>query len=327
MYSDYPLLRESLAPEFAQLPVRELDQLVRTIYGPEATAEDVEGLFDDIGRGLKSAAKGVGRFAQQAAPVLARALPGVASGAATGAAFGPWGALIGAGAGLAGGLLSQSKDKTARSVGGAIGQAGQLVSAVRGGGGGGALGSLATVASGALGNTPAGRGVASAMRGSRSGGGGANSLMGLLSRPELTQALTAAALGGAGRPTIPIGGHDVPVHQMLAALGQLSQRAAHEAAENDPNAEVTPQFAEAAAETLGIDADDAEGRTDALLTLLALSPSIWMSRPQPSVNVSVAQPADPYFPAGEDFSAELWEDWSEDWGAESESIYEAEGYA
>lgn len=287
MQTDFPLLRASLAPQYAGVPSAKLEDIVRAVYGGEATAEDVEGLFDDIGRGLKSAAQGVGKFAQQAAPVVAGALPSIAQGAATGATFGPWGALIGAATGAAGGILSQTKNKTARQIGGAIQNVGGLVSTVRGGGAGGALGSLASVASGALGATQAGRSVASALGGGRAGGGAANALMGLLGRPELAQALSSAAMGGFGRTNIPIGGHQVPVNQLLAALGNLSQRAAHEAAEYDESAEATPEFAEAAEATLGIDADDAEGRTDALLTLLALTPSIWMSQQRQPVNVSV----------------------------------------
>jgi hypothetical protein len=321
--TDYPLLRASLAPQYAQLPPDRLNELVRSIYGPNATAEDVEGLFDDIGNGLKHAAGAVGNFAQRAAPMVARALPNVASGAAGGAAFGPWGALIGAGAGLASGLLSQSGNSTARSIGGAIHNVGGLVSTVRGGGANGALGSLASVASGALGNTRGGRAALSglqAARGGGAGGGAANMLAGLLSRPELTQSLLSSLMGGAGRQNLSIGGQQVPVSQMLSALSNVAGRAAHEAAEAEGSAEDTPEYASLSAEAFGIDPEDSEGRTDALLTLLALTPSIWMNRPAP-INVQV-NPADPYFPAGEgswsewETEASFDEDWSEDWSQE-----------
>ncbi|MDH4746253.1 hypothetical protein OMP43_19685 [Sphingomonas sp. CBMAI 2297] len=318
--TDYPLLRASLAPQYAQLPPDRLNDLVRSIYGPNATAEDVEGLFDDIGGGLRRAAGAVGNFAQKAAPVLARALPSVASGATGGAAFGPWGALIGAGAGLASGLLSQSGSRTARDIGGAIHNVGGLVSTVRGGGANGALGSLASVASGALGRTPAGRAALSGIQGSQRApsGGAANMLAGLLARPELAQSLMSSLMGGAGRQNVSISGQQVPVSQMLSTLSNVAGRAAHEAAEAEGSAEDTPEYASAMAEAFGIDPEDSEGRSDALLALLALTPSIWMNRPAP-VNVQV-NPADPYFPAGESAWAE-WEgealfdeDWSEDWG-------------
>lgn len=348
--TDFPLLRSSLAPQYANLPVEQLDELIHAIYGPAVTAEDVEGLFDDIGRGLSNAARGVGRFAQRAAPVVMKALPSVASGAAGGAAFGPWGALIGAGAGLAGGLLSQSRNRTARGIGGAIHGATNLVSSVRGGGAGGVAGSLASIASGALGGTSAGQRALGGMQAARRGGGGAaNMLAGLLARPELAQSLLASLMGGAGRQSVSVGGQQVPVSQMLSALGNIAGRAAHEAAEAEGAGEDTPEYAELAAEAFGIDPEDAEGRTDALLTLLALTPSIWMNR-QPPVQVQV-NPADPYFPAGEgqwledhesdesdeadfaegeDWDAEDWEseDWdSEDWdsGGDGESALEWAG--
>lgn len=315
---DFPLLRKSLDAEYAELSESGLDALVQQIYGPEATAEAVEGFFGDIGRGLSGAARGVGRFAQTAAPALARALPSVAQGASGGAAFGPWGALIGAGAGLTSGLLSQSSNKTARGIGGAIHGVGNLVSTVRGGGASGALGSLTSVATGALGNTGTGRAARGAMnraRGSAGASGAAgNALAGLLARPELVQSLLASLMGSAGRQSVPVGGTQVPVHQMLSALSTVSGRAAQEMAEYDENAEQTPEYAEAAAETFGLDADDAESRTDALLTLLAVSPAIWGQRPAP-VTVQVAP--DPWFPGGEQAWSEDEEDWDgEDWDGE-----------
>jgi hypothetical protein len=321
--TDYPLLRASLAPQYAQLPPDRLNDLVRSIYGPNATAEDVEGLFDDIGSGLKHAAGAVGHFAQKAAPMVARSLPNVASWAASGAAFGPWGALIGAGAGLASGLLSQSGNRTARNIGGAIHNVGGLVSTVRGGGANGALGSLASVASGALGTTRGGQAVLSGIQSARGAapGGAANMLAGLLARPELSQSLMSSLMGGAGRQNLSIGGQQVPVSQMLSALSNIAGRAAHEAAEAEGTAEDTPEYASLTAEAFGIDPEDSEGRTDALLTLLALTPSIWMGS-RPPVNVQI-NPADPYFPAGEsdwsewEVEASFDEDWSqEDWDSE-----------
>lgn len=314
-YHDLPRLRGSLDPRYAHLPAEDLDQLVRQVYGPGVSAEDVEGLFDDIGRGLKGVAQGVGGFARQAAPVLQKALPNIASGAAAGSAFGPWGALIGAAAGAASGILSQSKDPTARGIGGAIHDTGSLVSTVRGGGATGALGALASVGSGALGTTPGGRQAAAQLRGAAGApepaptAGGANALAGLLGRPELFQALTASMMAGFGRGGTKVAGQDIPVSQMLAALSTLAQRAAHEAAALDPGSERTPAFAEAAEATLGLDPEDAEGRTDALLTLLALSPSIWMQRPPVTVQVA---PADPLLMAGTEGGWSVGEDWEGD---------------
>lgn len=188
-YPDLPRLRDSLDPRYAHLSADDLDRLVRQVYGPGVSAEDVEGLFDDIGRGLKNVARGIGGFAQQAAPVLTNALPSIASGAAAGSAFGPWGALIGAAAGATSGILGQSKNPTARGIGGAIHDAGSLVSTVRGGGAMGALGALTSVGSGAIGATPGGRQAAAQLRGAAGmttpapapTAGGANALAGIFS--------------------------------------------------------------------------------------------------------------------------------------------------
>ncbi|WP_380785937.1 hypothetical protein [Sphingomonas sp. R86521] len=326
--SDYPLLRASLDTRYADLPLPELQKLVRGIYGPEVDAEDVEGLFDDFGRGLQHVAKGVGQFAQQAAPMLAKALPAIGQGASSGAAFGPWGALIGAGAGLASGLLGQSSNPTARRIGGAIHGAGSLVSTVRGGGIGGGLGSLSSVASGALGTTSAGRSVLGSLQTARGGDanggangggdhgatGGVNMLMGLLSRPELLQSVTAAMMGSAGRQSVLVGQQPVAVSQMLAALSNIAGRAAHEAAEFDEGAAETPEYASSAAEVLGIDPEDAEGRADALLAVLALTPSLWMNHgPATTIQINAN---DPYFPAGEMISSEAEHGYLEAWVSE-----------
>ncbi|MBN8500729.1 MAG: hypothetical protein J0M19_06225 [Sphingomonadales bacterium] len=321
--SDLALLRSSLAPQYAGLPAEQIETLVQSIYGPGTSAEDVEGLFDDIGRGLQGAARGVGQFAQRAAPMVVQALPNAAAGAAGGAAFGPWGAVIGAGAGLASGLLQQSSNRTARGVGQAIHGAGSLVSTVRGGGAGGAIGSLASIAGGGLGGSAAGQAALGGLQAARGGsqGGAASMLTGLLARPELLQSLLGSLLGSVGRQSVNVGGQQVPVSQMLSALSNVAGRAAHEAAEAEGSAELTPEYALIGAEAFGTDPEDAEGRTDTLLTLLALTPSLW-APPRPPISVHV-NPGDPYFPAGEagwDEATETeWsgEDWpGEDWSGE-----------
>jgi hypothetical protein len=325
MSEDYPLLRASLAPAYAGADVSQLDAIVRQIYGEGASAEDVEGLFDDIGRGLSHAAGAVGHFAQQAAPVIGRALPAMAQGAMAGSALGPWGALAGAVAGGAGGILSQSSNPTARAIGGGIGSVSNLVSTVRGGGAGGPLAALGAIGGGARG----GGGNPLAML-TGGGGGGANGLIGMLARPETLQALSSAAMGSFGRQSIPVGGQQVPVHMLLSALGTLANRSAHEAAEYDESAENIPGFVAEAGEALGVDVEDAEGRTDTLLTLLALSPSIWGPNAQPrpvTVNVAPPEPAPPPAPplvvAGEGYAIEDWEN-DETWSLGAAEWYEEE---
>jgi hypothetical protein len=318
MADDYPLLRASLAPPYADLGPDQLLQLVQAVYGPGATPEDVEGFFSDIGRGFKKAAGAVGGFAKTA-------LPGMLSGAMTGASVGgPWGALVGAVAGGAGSALSKSKNKTARSLGGLIGGAGNMISTVRGGGAGRGLGSLASIGSGLLG------GGRKAIAAQPAGGGGANALMGMLSRPETLQALLSGAMGSFGRQAIPVGGQEIPVHAMLQALGSVADRAAQEAAEMDESAaESVPAYVEWAEAEFGIDADDAEGRTDAVLLALAMAPSVWANQSRPTT-VNVTLPEQPYRGRGEPESVEDWEydeSWADgedfqDWdGDEGESVY------
>ena len=72
--TDYPMLTASLDQRYAGLSRQGLTELVEDLYGPGVTPEDVEGFFDDIGRGLQHAAQGVGHFAQQAAPMVVKAL-------------------------------------------------------------------------------------------------------------------------------------------------------------------------------------------------------------------------------------------------------------
>src|SRR5262245_44301497 len=116
-WTDYPILRESLAPQFAELSDEQIDALVEQVYGAGITAEDLEGFFDDVKKGLGNVGQAVGNFAQKAAPVVQRALPAVAQGAMAGSALGPWGMLAGAVAGGAGSALSQSRNPALRGIG------------------------------------------------------------------------------------------------------------------------------------------------------------------------------------------------------------------
>jgi len=209
----YPRLRESLGADYLELSDEQIDLLVAEIYGPGVTAEDVESFWNDVGRGFQKVAKGVGTFARQAAPVVGRALPGIAQGALTGASVGgPFGAIAGAVAGGAGGVLAQSRNPTLRGIGGAIGSAGQLASTFTGGG---ALGSLANVALGALGR-----------------GGGPAGAVGQIAGG----ALGALQRGGPAGALGSLGG---------AALGALQQRPGAVGAIGRAAGAIAPQFATA----------------------------------------------------------------------------------
>jgi hypothetical protein len=323
--SRYPNLRRALDSRYNDLTDEELDTLVAQIYGP-VSAQDVEGLFDDIGRGLSNVGRAVGHFAQQAAPVIGRALPSIAQGALTGAKFGgPWGALAGAVAGGAGGILSQSSDPTLRGIGGAIGGVTQLASNFTGGGAlgnltnvalgglgggggkggiGGALGQVAQFApqiAGAFGASPGVQGalgqaaqLAPQLAGVLGGRGGnsANALLGLLARPETTQALTSAAMGAFGRSNVMVGNQPVSVQSILGALGNLAGRAAGEAASAE--SATLPEYFYGANGELVVDAADEMSRTDALLTVMALTAPRWAWPPAVvPVAVPSAPPAEP----------------------------------
>lgn len=305
--SHFPLLQQSLAPEYSEASYEQLTGIVEAIYGPGSTPESVEGLFDDIGRGLRSAAGSVGHFVQQAAPVVARAIPNIVQGAATGASMGgPWGALIGGVAGGASGIMQQSNDPNVRGVGNFIHQAGSLAGSIRGGGlggGGNALGSIG--AGGQAGGQPFGNILSSLFGGGAqagavrqigqtpaSTGGAANGLMGMLTRPETLQALLSSGMGAFGNRSLQIGGQQVPVHTLLSALSTLAGRAASEAAEFAENAEATPVYIANVSEALGVNPESAEGRLETTLALLALTAPNWamMRSAAPPLTVNVGQP-------------------------------------
>src|SRR5215469_11936780 len=97
-------IRVCLRPEHFGLPSEDLVRMVESsISGlPSTTAEDFLGSLTSFGKTV--------------APALQRAAPDVAKGAAAGSTFGPWGAVIGAGAGLASSLLkSQAKPAPAQA--------------------------------------------------------------------------------------------------------------------------------------------------------------------------------------------------------------------
>lgn len=297
-HTAYPTLRASLAPEYTELSDEQLDFLVAEMYGPGVSAEDIEGFWNDVGKGFKTVGKTVGR-----------ALPSIAQGAMTGASVGgPWGALAGAVAGGAGGILSQSKNKTLRGIGGAIGSVGKLAGNFTGGG---ALRGLAGSAFGAL----QGRGGATGAIGKLAGGlapqlanalggrgGSAGALLGMLSRPETVRALSAAALGPAGRGQLSIGGQSVPVQSILSALGNLAGRAASEA---EAFGEHYPGYFYAADGELAIDPADSEQRTLALLELYAETPSPYESE---GVESDESDESDEYDESDEAYDETLYTD-------------------
>jgi len=137
-----------------------------------------------------------------------------------------------------------------------------------GGGAAGVVGQLAGTAARHLAVPAAQRGLAGAQPGAQ-----ANALLGMLARPETLRALSSAALGRFGRSQIPIGGQTVPVQSMLGALGRLAERAAAEAEAVGPGPQPHPAFYYDVEGELAIDPADAEARADALLELIAATPT------------------------------------------------------
>jgi hypothetical protein len=237
----FPVLRHLLAPEYASLPDDRLELLIEQTFGPETSAEDLEGVFGSIGSALGSAGRAIGRAARQAAPVVASAVPGIVQGAMAGSALGPWGMLGGAVAGGVGSALQSHGRGHARTAGnvlsGVVGAAGAL----RGGGAGGALGALSALAGRASGGSGAAPGALAggqasgplstfapllqqALPGMLRGSPAAGQLLSALGRPEVAQALMAMAMNPIGRSSVPVGGRQVPVGAFGNLIGTLAQQ-------------------------------------------------------------------------------------------------------
>jgi hypothetical protein len=266
-------LRQVVNPSLATLPGSQLRARIDGEYG-EGTADlmeqDLEGFFSGIGRAFSTAARDVGRFAQQAAPVVAHIGSGVVQGAMAGSAAGLPGIIAGAAVGGTGAGLSRYGKGAARDIGGALSGVTSLASQFSPmGRAGGALGStLGALGSAAGGRGRGGAGGAAGMLGgllsSRQAGGGAGGIGGMLGgllsspqaagalgslfgggravdqlsslirRPELQQAMAAMRLGNLGRSAIPVGGgggSSVPVGAFAQLLSHLVGEAAAEMAE------------------------------------------------------------------------------------------------
>ncbi|MEA2881231.1 MAG: hypothetical protein QOH32_450 [Bradyrhizobium sp.] len=374
-WTDYPLLRDNLAPGFAELSDEQIDALVQQFYGEGFTGEDLEGFFDSIKHGLSGVAGAVGNFAQKAAPAVMNTLPGIAQGAMAGSALGPFGMLAGAIAGGAGSALSQSKNPTLSGIGRGLGTVTQLASAGRGGGAAGGIGGLLQGglsqlgkrggAAGGIGGRLQGRlsqrggrggaaGVGDLLQGglSQLGGPGgdaggalggitnlfggalqgapgqalpagasANTLLGMLARPEVGQALMSAAMGGLGRQSVPIGSSQVDVQSILNALSSLAGQAADEMA--GTGSEALPEYFYGEDGELAFDPAERHSRTNALLTYMVLTAPSWAQRPPGPV--VVVQPPPQREPVYTEADAEA-DEWL--WAEVYESDYqEDEAYA
>ncbi len=153
-------LRWSVRPEYAGMPNEDLEQIVDSA---------ISGLSESTAEGFM---KTLGSLGKTVGSTLQRAAPSIAKGATTGATFGPWGALIGAGAGLASAALSKPGKAPAPAA--AAPAAGTLPSAT---------GAPATRA------LPTGKGAAA-------------TLLGLIQNPTVQQGLLSQVLGSPGQEQV-----------------------------------------------------------------------------------------------------------------------------
>jgi hypothetical protein len=173
-------LRQYLRPDVADMPAEDLEQIVDS-----SISEMPAGIAEDFMKTLNSLVSAAG-------PTLQRATPGIAQGALTGASVGgPWGALIGAGAGLASSALGAQARPPKRA----------------------APAPAVTVPPSATG--PAAPALPT-------GQAAAATVLGLLQNPTVQQALTSQALGADGKQQVPTAsGANLPRGAINSLLTQL----------------------------------------------------------------------------------------------------------
>ena len=282
----YPYLREVLAPELASLPDEELEQRMMELL-PGVSPVELEESWSSFTRSL-------GRGVQQVGNVLGRAAPGMLqgamSGAAAGSALGPYGMLAGAigGAALGGYQSYQASRQPAPqpsrqpqqppaaptpAAPGAMpaGPVSQPTPMGMGGGGMGGVGmgggqySPAPAAA-----SPAAQPVAAGMQ---AGGGAANQLLSLLSRPEILQAIMSLAMGQAGRRQVMVGQTAVPTAAIANAVGTLATHAAYQSPQMSVReTESATEYLQDGAGNWLADPGDALSRAEALINLLNVTP-------------------------------------------------------
>jgi hypothetical protein len=217
-FESYTTLREVLDPKYAALPDEHIEELIHRTLGPELTAEDYEGIFDQILGAAQSVGGAITQASNQAAPYMSPALKGAASGAMAGSALGPWGMLGGALLGGTGAALSQSKGKTAHDIGGLVNAGAGMFGSVGGGAGGAGV---PGVPAGAI---P----TAAPSMPPSTGSPAAGQLLNLLGQPQIAQALMSMMMGALGRQNIQVGSTPVPVGAFSNLLGMLANRASAE---------------------------------------------------------------------------------------------------
>lgn len=219
MPTRYPTLRAVMSEEFDQFSDAAFESVIAQVW-PDASPEDIEIDFGNIGRSIGRGLGQVGQVAQRAAP---GAIGGALQGATMGAALGPYGMLAGAAIGAIGGGISsyqasrqpqqrpQSRQQPPQQVqrpqaqqpprAPAFAPQMQPVMAPA------AQPSFAPVRQPAM---PAVAGAAPA--------NGGQLLLQLLSRPEIINALLSLAMGQLGRQQIAVGTATVPTERLVGLV-------------------------------------------------------------------------------------------------------------
>jgi hypothetical protein len=261
-------------------------------------AEAAEDFFGALSHAASSIGNAVG-------PRLGNIGQGALQGATAGMALGPYGAIAGAIGGAALGGLSAPRrpGSPPAAAGGPAAGLGSLAGALGGGSAGGAAGLL-----GELGGS-----------GRTGGGGPAASLLGLLTQPQVLQALMSMVVGQSGARTVPVGGQAVPV----AAIPNMIAHFAHQAAAEWEQAYGVPESATLPG--LPDSADSAE-RAQALADAIAVEAVVRdaiESRSNSAARTGGAdQEASEQYEAAEFEAAEAeWVESTEGFFAEYEPVY------
>ena len=233
---EYGVTRVLLAPQYHALPTQHIESILSSAF-PDMTPADAEDFFRSVGNAFRQ----VGQTVAQRAPGI---LSGAVTGATTGAALGPWGALGGAlVGGTVGGLTSAPPPPAGRPSSAPPRPPG--------------VGAPPPAVAGAPIPPPA------------APAGAPRQLLQLLAQPQVYQALLAATLGNAGRPTLPAGQGSVPVSSILAALGNFATRAAEELSAESGYDEEVPAYLSSAEGDYAVDLANADARATHLMNVLA----------------------------------------------------------
>ncbi len=202
--SDYPRLRESLAPELRNRPAEDIEALFESY---NLSAEDIEGFFDTL--------RDIGQAVVRVAPAI---LP--VAGTVVGTAFGgPAGAALGGALGnLAGGAISQATAPRQPSPPTAPSPQG-ISSRLMGPGGLPPGSQIPGVPQAPPGTAPA-----------------SGQLLQTMFRPEMIQALMQMLLGQLGGSNVRVGNTPVPVGAFTNLLGTLANQAQAEYNMANPSA-------------------------------------------------------------------------------------------